>query len=271
MFSVASLENIKKIIHVLSEDTIKNAFKETTMRWNSGVKHAELTPAQIWSVRDDGNFGGRSILTPDKNELTHFGVPGMKWGVRTKEYIKTGYNTLKRRQAILKMQRKAKAKAEAQTNFDEGYKRGQRVASNTNFIRKKVGKVLAIKEAQNKQSLSDRAVDKGTDLLLKKSGLGKTIKDYGLESFIPKAKDFLKSKKNQSIDSLYNYAKTKEGQEDIQKAVNYILTGNFKAVGRAAGYRAKTAGVLAGKAIKTGVKEGHEVLNYLLSKRKKRL
>ena len=192
------------------------------MRWNSGVKHADLTPAQTWSVKDDGNFGGRSILTPDKNELTHFGIPGMKWGVRTKEYVKTGYNTLKRRQAILKMQRKAKAKAEAQANFNEGYRRGQRFASNTNLIKNKVNKILKKKEEQNKERLSDRAVDKGTDLLLKKTSLGKTVKEYGLDSYIPLAKSFLKSRKDQGLDSLYDYMKTEDGQRKLQNVVTFL-------------------------------------------------
>lgn len=191
------------------------------MRWESKVKYAELAPAQTWSIRDEGNFGGFSLLTPDSNTLSHHGVPGMHWGITTKEYVKKGYNTIARRQAILKQKRKAEAKAQ----FEEGYKRGQRVASDTYFIKKKVSDVLARKEDKNKQSFSDRVVDKGTDFVLKKSGLDKIAKEYGVDAFLPKAKDFLKEQKDKGLDKIYDTLQDEEGQKKIQEAVNYVLTG----------------------------------------------
>lgn len=190
------------------------------MRWESEVKHAELTPVRTWSKRDEGNFGGYSLLTPDQNTLSHHGVPGMKWGVTTKEYIKKGYNTLKRRQAILKQKRKAEAKAQ----FEEGYHRGQRVASNTHFIKDRVNDVLRRKEGP-KERLSDRAVDKGVDYALKKTGLDKTVKKYGLDHYIPMAKDFLKNKKDEKIEEFYESLGTEEGQERLQKFANFMARG----------------------------------------------
>lgn len=201
------------------------------MHWESEAKFAEITPARTWSKRDEGNFGGRSLLTPDQNEIAHYGVPGMHWGIKTKEYVKKGYNTIARRRAILKQKRKAEAKAQ----YEEGYHRGQRVASNTYFIKKKVGDVLARKEAQNKQSLSDRAVDKGTDYVLKKSGLDKMAKAYGVDALIPKAKDFLKEQKDKKLDDLYDMLKEEENQKKLQDALNYVLTGRVtKGIAKAA-------------------------------------
>lgn len=191
------------------------------MRWNSKVEHAELTPAQTWRFKDDGNFGGRSLLTPDSNTLSHHGVPGMHWGIKTKEYVKKGYDTLKRRQAILKMKRKAEAKAQ----YDEGYNRGQRVASNTYFIKNKVNSVLKKKNEGEKQSFSDRVVDKATDFALKKSGLDKIAKAYGLDAHIETAKKFLKDKKDEGIDSIYELFEDEENQKRAQDALNRILTG----------------------------------------------
>lgn len=241
------------------------------MRWESKVKYAELAPAQTWSIRDEGNFGGFSLLTPDSNTLSHHGVPGMHWGITTKEYVKKGYNTIARRRAILKQKRKAEAKAQ----FEEGYKRGQRVASDTYFIKRKVGAVLARKEAKNKQSLSDRAIDKGTDFVLKKSGLDKMAKEYGVDAFLPKAKDFLKEQKDKGLDKIYDTLKDEEGQKKIQEAVNYVLTGRVtKGIVKAASAVASSTrrnapkvrkaigrGVKAsGKAALSGAKAGYRYL-----------
>lgn len=191
------------------------------MRWESKVKYAELAPAHNWRFKDSGNFGGRSLLTPDQDTLAHYGVPGMRWGVKTKEYVKKGYDTLKRRQAILKMKRKAEAKAQ----YDEGYHRGQRVASNTYFIKSKVAEIISKKEARNKQRFSDRVVDKATDFALKKSGLDKMAKAYGLDAHIGTAKKFLKDKKDESIDNILESLKDEENQKRVQDALNRILTG----------------------------------------------
>ena len=189
------------------------------------MKHAELTPAQTWRLKSDGNFGGRSLLTPDPDTLAHYGVPGMRWGIKTQEYVKKGYNTLKRRQAIQKMKRKAEAKAQ----YDDGYNRGQRVASNTYFIKKKVAAVLEKKEAKTnpKQSLTDRAVDKGADFLLKKSGLDEIAKAYGLDAHLETAKNFLKDQKNKGIDGIYDWLKDGDNQQKAQDILNRILTGRI--------------------------------------------
>lgn len=239
------------------------------MRWKSEVKHAELTPARTWSKKDEGNFGGRSLLTPDLDSLAHYGVPGMRWGVKTKEYVKKGYDTLKRRQAILKMKRKAEAKAQ----YDEGYRLGQRAALNTHFVQKRVKIALDKKAAQNKQSFTDNAVDKGTDFLLKKSGLGKTIKDYGLDTYLPMAKNLLKNLKDKKLEDLYDTLKDEESRDKLVDTLNRFLSGRIVRggaraiyesgravrryapdVGRAAGTAAKIGAKVAGAAVKSGYK-----------------
>lgn len=196
------------------------------MRWESEVKFAELTPAQTWSKRDEGNFGGRSLLTQDQNGLSHYGIPGMRWGIKTKEYVKKGYNTIARRQAILKQKRKAEAKAQ----MEEGYRRGQRVAANTHFIKNRVNPILARKQELEhpKERLSDRAVDKVTDFALKKTGLDKEIKKNGLDAYLPMAKDFLKQMKDNKIDSIYYDLKTMAGQMRAQKFATFMTNGVYR-------------------------------------------
>lgn len=193
------------------------------MRWESEVKHDKLTPAHTWSKRDEGNFGGRSLLTDQNGTLAHFGVPGMKWGVKTKEYVKTGYNTLARRRAILKQKRKAEVKAQ----FEEGYHRGQRVAANSTLVKRRADKVLERKEGP-KESLSDRAVSKATDYALKKYGLDKEIKKRGLDPFMAMAKDFLKQIKDEKLDSIYEDFQTEEGRVRLQRFATFMTKGVYQ-------------------------------------------
>lgn len=221
------------------------------MRWEGKAKHDKLTPAHTWSKRDEGNFGGRSLLT-DQNELIHEGVPGMRWGVITKKYVKKGYNTIARRRAILKQKRKAEAKAQ----FEEGYHRGQRVASNSYFIKNKVSTVLDRKKREQEGSLSDRAVSKATDFALKKSGVDKQLKKYGLDVYIPRAKDFLKQMKDQGLDKIYEDLQTEKGQARLQKYVNFMARGVSKSIGagQIAARLAGKGGRIARKAIGAGIR-----------------
>lgn len=204
------------------------------VHWNSQVKYFEKSPAQIWSIKSDGNFGGRSLLTPDPDELAHYGIPGMKWGVRAKEYVAKGYNTMARRFAIQKMKRKAAAQAEHKRQYEEGYRRGQRAASNTYLIKKHVAETLKRKEGP-KESLVDRGINKGVDTLLKKSGLEKTARDMGIdkktiEDAKNKAKDFVKDFKNNKLDDLYDWIQTPDGKEKAEKALNFIRKGTVKSI-----------------------------------------
>ena len=240
------------------------------MRWESEVKHAELTPAQIWRFKADGNFGGHSLLTPDSNTLSHHGVPGMHWGITTKEYVKKGYNTIARRQAILKQKRKAEAKAQ----FEEGYHRGQRVAANSTLVKRRTDKVLERKEGP-KESLSDKAVSKATDFALKKSGLNKEIKKRGLDPFIPKAKDFLKQIKDEKLDSIYEDIQTEEGRVRLQRFATFMTKGVYqrgqsilqlaqhggrRAVGKAIGKAALNAASIATREFKEIARNKYEDL-----------
>lgn len=216
------------------------------MRLESKVKYAELAPAHNWRFKDSGNFGGRSLLTPDQDTLAHYGVPGMRWGVKTKEYVKKGYDTLKRRQAILKMKRKAEAKAQ----YDEGYHRGQRVASNTHFIKNRVNPILARKQELEhpKERFSDRAVDKVTDFALKKTGLDKEIKKHRLDPYLPMAKDFLKQMKDYKVDEIYEDLKTEEGRDRLIRVVNFMTSGLYYR-GQHISQLARQGGRAIGKAV----------------------
>ena len=205
------------------------------------------------------------MLTPDQDTLSHHGVPGMRWGVTTKEYVKKGYNTLKRRQAILKQKRKAEAKAQ----YEEGYHRGQRVASNLWFVKDRANAILKKKREQEEGSLSDRAVSKAADYVLKKTKLDKKAKEYGLDQYIPKAKDFLKDKKNDLLDNVYEYIQTENGQIRLQKIANLLARGvsvSARAgseVARAAskgGKIARKAVKSAAKAAGSGIKAGYKWL-----------
>lgn len=222
------------------------------MRWESNVKYAELTPARTWSKRDEGNFGGRSLLTPDQNTLSHHGVPGMKWGVITKEYVKKGYDTLRRRQAIQKQKRQAEAKA----NHDEAYRRGQRVVANSTFIKYDVDEIMRRKKRQQEGSLSDRAVSKAFDFALKKTKLDKTAKQYGLDQYIPQAKDFLKNKKNDLVEDMYKYLQTEKGMISLQKFANLMTRGVSVSIrgGQEAARLARIGGSYAKQAAKSGAK-----------------
>ena len=241
------------------------------MRWEGEVKHAELTPVRVWSKRDEGNFGGRSLFDED-NSLSHHGIPGMKWGVRTKEYVKKGYDTLKRRMAIQKMQRKAEAKA----HYNEGYERGKRVAANTYFIKNKVQKVLDKKAEQNKERFTDKMVDKAFDKVLDKTGVGDTVKQYarqfGLEQYadmgLDKARDMLKRLKDGQIDRVYDFMWSDNGKDLLQKAATFIGKGAYKvaSVGELAAPYARKGLSYAGQAAKSGLKAaGRGVINAIKS------
>lgn len=231
------------------------------MRWEGEVKHAELTPVRVWSKRDEGNFGGRSLFDED-NFLSHHGIPGMKWGVRTKEYVKKGYDTLKRRMAIQKMQRKAEAKA----HYNEGYERGKRVAANTYFIKNKVQKVLDKKAEQKKERFTDKMVDKAFNKVLEKTGVEDSVRQYarqfGLEQHVDtglnKARDMLKNLKDNQIDNLLDFMRTDKGKDLLQKAATFIGKGAYKvaSVGELVAPYARKGLSYAGQAVKSGLKTG---------------
>lgn len=206
------------------------------MRWENQNGSFSVPSAPVWGTKKEFGYGEGPILDRSlDNELAHYGIPGMKWGVRAKEYVKTGYNTMARRMAIQKMQRKAAAKAVAKREYDEGYHRGQRVMSNTRLIQRRSDRVLDRKYDGTKESFSDRMVSKGFDKLFKKADLEKTAREMGFsKQAISTAKtaatNLLKNLKDQKLDELYDYIQTDDGKEKLQKAVNFISKGTARAI-----------------------------------------
>lgn len=209
------------------------------MRWENQNGSFSVPSAPAWGAQKEFGYGEGPILDRCSNcssdELSHYGIPGMKWGVRAKEYVKTGYNTMARRMAIQKMQRKAAAKAEARRQYDEGYHRGQRVMSNTRLIQRRSDRVLDRKYDGAKESFSDRMVSKGFDKLFKKADLEKTARKMGfskhtIETAKTASKNLLKRLKDKKLDDLYDYIQTDDGKEKLQKAVNFISKGTARAI-----------------------------------------
>lgn len=235
--------------------------RESTRRYLAGPS------APVWGAQKEFGYGEGPILdrSPKRtcetlyssdDELAHYGIPGMKWGVRAKEYVAKGYNTMARRLAIKKMQRKAAAKEEARRQFEEGYQRGKKVVANSYFIKRRVDDTLRQKREQEEGSASDRAVDKATDWALKKTGLDKMAKNYGLDAYIPMAKNFLKSKKDELVDNIIDGLQTEEGQQRLQKVANFLGRGVSASisVGTGIASAAKSGGRIAAKAARSGLK-----------------
>lgn len=219
------------------------------MRWENDIDYLPEASAQSWSKRSDGNFGGMPILelnvygrnpirqdiSAENESLSHFGIPGMHWGVTTKEYIKKGYNTLARRQAILKRQRQAKAKEEQRRNFEEGYRRGQKKASNTYYVKNRVQEILDRKKLQEEGTLSDRLVRKGFKKTLKNKSFNKAVdkinestQEYGIDAkklIRENGEAFLLTAKNIAVDTVINGMRSEKGQARLQNVATFITTG----------------------------------------------
>lgn len=251
------------------------------MRWENDTDYLPEASAQSWSKRSDGNFGGRSILesnvygrnplrqdiSVEDETLMHFGIPGMHWGVITKEYVKKGYNTLARRQAILKRQRQAKAKEEQRRNFEEGYRQGQKRASDTYFIKKRVQSVLDKKQRQEEGTFSDRLVKKGFKKALKNKEVNKlidqlneTTQNFGVDAHKlvrEKGEEYLLKAKDMGVDAALNWMDSDKGRESLQKVANFLSRGTSSAIGVGLKTAPKIArGIRQGRrAAKIGMKE----------------
>lgn len=249
------------------------------MRWENQNGSFSVPSAPVWGTQKEFGYGEGPILdrSPDcsSDELLHYGIPGMKWGVRAKEYVKTGYNTMARRMAIQKMQRKAAAKATAQRQFNEGYQHGQRAASNTHFIRSRSERMLSKKHEGEKESLLDRGIGKGVGIAFKKLDLEKTAREMGFsKQAISTAKtaatNLMKNLKDQKLDELYDWIQTDNGKEKLQKAVTFISKGTARAVyasskaapkiGRASRQAARMVGSGAKKLITASAKKSLQAI-----------
>lgn len=198
------------------------------MRWESANGYRPRETARTWSIQDSGSFGERPVLDRDYRELAdpvgndilmHYGVPGMKWGVITKEYIKKGYDTAKRRLAIQKMQRQAENRAA----YEAMYRKGQNAARGTAFYSNKVNPILrerARQEKKNQPDLIERSVKKLAD-------------KYGLGAYAKLASDKIKELgQNKIYDILHDAEKVKalqRGADAVGKGGGWLLSKGVQA------------------------------------------
>lgn len=212
------------------------------MKWESNSGYLPVPSEKEWGITKESGFGGKSILDASNDELMHYGVPGMRWGVRAKEYVSKKIASYK-----------SNRQAEKRRQIAEGYEQGRRAASNTYFIKKRVAKILSDKRKQEeakKGSFVDRTIDKGFDKAADKIGIGDMLKGFGLDE---KAKDFLKDFKNQKVDAAYDWMQTDKGKKHLQNVANFIGKSTSKAIG-------------AGRKAAPYVKKGAESAGRALSK-----
>lgn len=165
----------------------------------------------------------------DNSYLQHYGVPGQKWGVITKEYQPVAFDKrkLKKQQAIQRKMRDA--------NYRYGREQGDRVGNQFfQAARKRHAPEPVVQE--KKPDIVDRSVKKAAD-------------HFGLGAYSDMAASFLKE---QATNTAVNYVKSHAG-ETIKiggKALGTILS---KTVGTAGKGVAWVMGN-AGKGARSGLK-----------------
>ena len=168
----------------------------------------------------------------DNQYLEHYGVPGQKWGVITKEYQKVGYDhrydhtQFKNRQsqAITKMKRRKMAQEyERRRNYELAYRNGQRVGENFFYKARYNERKRQQEEARRRNPKPDfirRTVDKVAD-------------QFGLKEYSEMASDFIK---DQAKNAAMSYLAKNANKGPVQVAGTKLLG---KILGKPIGVAAK--------------------------------
>ena len=168
----------------------------------------------------------------DNKYLQHYGVPGQKWGVITKEYQKVGYDhrydhtQFKNRQsqAITKMKRRRMAQEYAKRrNYELAYRQGQRVGEN--FFYK------ARYNERKKQEAEERKRNPKPDIV--RRVVDKVADQFGLKEYSEMASDFIK---DQAKNVAMSYVEKHANKGPIQIAGTKLLG---KILGKPIGLAAK--------------------------------
>lgn len=181
----------------------------------------------------------------DNEYLEHYGVPGQKWGVITKEYQKVGYDhrydhtQFKNRQsqAVTKIKRQRMARDyQMRRNREKAYRLGQSVGDNFFYkarYNQKKKEQEEYRRAHPKKDIIEKSVEKVTD-------------HFGLKEYSKVASDFIKDQaKNAAMGQIMKLANKGPTEIKGSKAIGKILS---KPVGLVSKQIAKGAAI-AEKAI----------------------
>lgn len=176
----------------------------------------------------------------DNKYLQHYGVPGQKWGVITKEYQKVGYDhrydhtQFKNRQsqAVSKMKRRKLAQEYERRVYRERARRlGQDVGDNFFYkarYNQKKKEQEEYRRAHPKKDIVEKNVEKVAD-------------HFGLKEYSKVASDFIKDQaKNAAIGEIMKLANKGPTEIKGSKAIGKILS---KPVGVASEHLAKGAAI----------------------------
>lgn len=174
----------------------------------------------------------------DNQYLMHYGVPGQKWGVITKEYQPVAFD--KRKQKHVQSQAvKIRQQQQRQASYQSFYNRGKSLGDNYFFRKARERHMPQEPEREKKPDLVDKAVKKAAD-------------HFGVGAYSKLASNWLKKQaKNTAIDYVM-----KHKNQTIKiggKALGTILSKTLGPAGRGVAYlMGKSGAILKTSAKLTG-------------------